>query len=362
MSRDRRRHFIVLLFGLATVGCPRPSPPSTPQSVERAGALLIAPETHKNVGNVDFGVTHTCDFTIQNGGSEPLTLTLYQKSCSCGDVEAPEKIAPGEQAKVTFHWTPTPGGAGESLQFVSFKTNDPHMPLLRLEVKGKLTPAIRLSPEEWAFIDFEAVPRDKPGVKELRLYSTTLPSFTLKASVSDPGFSLETKPLEAGDVVEMNSIKSGYLVTLRTSDKATPGYLYDKMTLEVQAPNEKRRQIVMPVYADIENSVFKTTPMQVEFAKGSLTEGEKVPLKIEFVDPSDDEEIAVVLTEPAFVKADPPKRLKKGVWEIGVRLAKSDPTMAKLQAEGFFEGRVFLKTKGNPNPVAVRVKWTRPEF
>jgi hypothetical protein len=362
MIRVRLRHLHLLLLCLPTMGCPRPAPTDKPPVSEEPAPLLNVSEMQKNIGAIDFGVTHTSNFTVQNDGNAPLTLTLYQKSCSCGDVEAPEKIAPGAQAKVTFHWTPTPGGTGESLQFVSFKTNDPHMPLLRLEVKGKLTPAIRLSPEEWAFVDFEMVPRDKPGVKELRLFSTTLPSFTLKASINDPGFTVETEPLESGEVVEKSTITSGYLVTLRTSAKATPGYLFDKLTLEVQAPNEKPRQIVLPAYADIENAGFKTTPMQVEFAKGSLAEGETVPLKIEFAVPSDDEQVEVVRTEPAFVKTDAPKRLKRGVWEIGVRLATSDPAMAKLQAEGFFEGRLFLKTKGNPNPVAVRVKWTRPEF
>jgi hypothetical protein len=346
----------LLLLGGAGCGVDKPSAPEV-RPAPPAPPRLSIKETSLDVGKVDFGDKRNCVFRVRNTGGTPLQLTLVRRSCSCGEVDIPShEFAPGGETAVTVSWSPQPGKTGPYLLAVELQTNDPDRPQLRLEVHGVVQPLVRLLPEDVSFIDFEKVRLGQPAERVVRLVSSALPAFDLEASTSDPRLkaSVEKLPPEPGE------FRSGYAVRLQTSPELSSGYLRETLTLKVRAPDGTSREIVLPVYAEVENGVFQVTPQEIAFAKQSVTEADSVKVKVQFLVPSEKETLQVERCEPGFLVCEPPVRVKPGLWELTVNIKPGSAEAARYQPDRFFEGRLLLRTAASKVPVAVRVKWVPP--
>src|SRR5262249_1924234 len=116
--------------------------------------------------------------------------------------------------------------------------------------------------------------------------------------------------------------------------------------------------IVMPVYGEVETGAVRVVPNVIEFRTPRLKEGENVKVMLQFLVPSDDDRVELVRVEPSFLQAEPPKMVRKGLWQMAVRIPRENPEAEKRQPDNFFEGQLVLKTSAPAAPdVPVRIKW-----
>jgi hypothetical protein len=351
----------------AALGCSGPSESAVPAKAERTdrvvrfGPKLVAPETRCDLGEVELARPYTHAFTLTNSGDEPLRLILARKSCKCADVEIPQDgIPPGEKGRVQIGWAPIPGQYGSYTVAVDLDTNDPQQPRLRLEVRGQVTPVVGIWPEDWSEVDFRQIQPGQVAERELKVFSTRLASFELEATPSHPGLKISTRKLPEGSQAGDHPVRSGYLVTVKTSPELPKGYFRETLLLTVKG--EQARQISMPVYGEIETGALRVVPHEVEFKKPKITEADSQKVQVQFLVPSDSERVEVARFEPAFLVIDKPQPLKRGLWQFTVRIPPGDAEAATHQAGGFLEGKIILKTTAPAAPeFPIRMKWVRPD-
>jgi hypothetical protein len=356
-------HGLLFGFGLVLCGC-QGAATSQPAPVRGADRPAVpnahAPETSYDFGEVDFTRPYTHTFSVANTGTAPLKLTLTRKSCHCAEVMLPPgDVAPGEKGPVTLRWVPIPGQAGNYTLAADFETNDPQTPRLRFEVKGQVNPLIRVWPEDWFEIDFRQIHPGRPQERQIKVFSTSLSAFDLQATASHPGLEVSTSPLPPDSRVGDHRAASGYAVTVRSTDRLPKGYFRE--TLRLAVGGEHARQITLPVYGDVETGAVRVAPQEVEFKKPRLTDEDSKRVRVQFLVPSESEKVEITRAEPSFLVVGTPQRLKNGLWEFTVQIPAGNAEAAKLQPDGFFEGRIVLRTSAAAAAeVPLRVRWVRP--
>ena len=361
----RRATLLPLLGLLVAAGCqnekPAPSSPAPTQAPdEPARAKFVVADSTFSMGEADYGQTTTSSVRVANEGTAPLRVTLIERSCHCGEIEVPAReIPPGGDGKVVVKWTPTPGQTGTFTLAVKLGTNDPDVPQYRLELTGRVSPMVRILPEDRGFIDFKTIEPGKSLERELKVVSSRLKSFDLKASTTLAG--LKTIVTKLTPDADVEDYLSGYLVRVRTDEGLPGGYLHDRLTLKIRAPEGESWTVTVPVYGDVENGIFQVRPREVAFQKKLVTEEDVKTVRVQFFVPSKEESLQVERCEPAFLVCDTPKQVKSGLWEFTVRLPPGNAAAAKHQPDGFFEGRIFLRTPQSKCAVPIRVKWNTSE-
>jgi hypothetical protein len=366
---------VFLALSLIISGCYKP--PQTTAQKDRAEASHLGPraeakETSIVDGEVDFAVPADFTFTIQNTGDEPLKLTVVKKSCYCADVRLPEGgIAPAQDGKVVLRWTPIPGMTGPHTISADLLTNDARNQNLRFEVKGNINPLIRIAPDDAGDVDFDRIKPGQPAMREIKVYSTKLAQFGLDVKPADPALiRVSQTKLEPGSAVGDARIASGYSVILRTTDKLPPGSLRSSFAINVAVGKEPTRTITMPIFAEVENGIFRVMPSVVEFRKPLATDEDSQMVRVQFFVPSDKDKIEIVKNEllgpdgkwiPGFLNCEGLQRLPAGQWQFKAVVPADNPVAAQMQADGFWEGRIMLKAADSPVEVPLRVKWVRPE-
>lgn len=328
---------------------------------DQVGPRLVLTETSFDLGEVDYSRPYKHAFAVSNSGDQPLRLTLTRKSCKCAGVEVPEQeIPPGGEAQVTILWVPIPGQYGAYTLAADLESNDPQQPRFRLEVKGQFNPSVRIWPEEWAEVDFHQIQPGQVLERELKVFSTRLAAFDLQANASHPGLKVTLRKLPEGAQVGDHVARSGYVVTMKTSPELPKGYFRDNLTLKVHA--DEGREIIMPIYGEVESGALRVVPREIEFKKNRIMEADSQKVQVQFLVPSDADRVDVLRYEPAFLVVEKPALLRRGLWQFVVRIPGDHPEAAKLQAGGFVEGMVILKTTASSAPeFPIRVKWTRSD-
>lgn len=358
-----RRWLWLSAFCFLLAGCRGGETPPAPSAVV---APPLGPRVSVAAHTLDAGAADTLrqyerSFAIGNSGDAPLHLTLTRRSCSCGMIDAPSAILPGQTGKIAFRWTPPPAATGPNTLAAEFATDDPTTPLLRLELKYDAQPRVRIAPRDLAFLDLgRPIHAGTPTQRSLTVWSPALAAFALAASVSNPGLEVTTESLPASAEVEGGQARSGYRVLVRTTERLMPGYLRDDLVLTVTPPGEEARRLVLPVYAMMDNVAFRVAPEEIAFEKPRVTEADSKTVRVQFTVPAASNVLAVVRVEPAFLQATSPVRRGRGLWEFRVVLPVDHPDARILQPDHFFEGRVVLKVSTTPAEVSVRVKWVPP--
>jgi hypothetical protein len=354
----RQRWTVTLFAGLTLAGCqgsPTTAPPYKAPPEPR-GPIVEIKNKEIHTAIEDTAKTYDYPFAITNAGDQPLELKLTKKSCSCTEVEMPQgPIAPGKVGKVIFHWSPMPATPPTYSSTAEVQTNDPKTPHLRLQLKASVSALIRVSPP-LPYLDFLTVPTGTTGEIALKVFSTKLPDFELTASAS-PALAITTAKLAEGASVEDLRALSGYQLVVKTTDQLPTNYFRDDLVLTVKVPNQDPRKFTIPVYAMRENGAFSILPTQIEFSKPQITEADSKKVLVKFLTPSEQDSVAVVKVEPAFLTATTPARTATGEWRFEVKLPRNHPEAAKFQPDGFLEGRLVLKISGAPSEVPVRIKW-----
>lgn len=330
-----------------------------------AGPHAVVKKPAQPIGEVEYGKPQDYLFDVANVGDKPLTLTLSKRPCSCLEVFAPDQIEPGKVETVKLRWAPPPGKHGLIALATEFATNDPTSKAISLRIEGKVDPKIHIAPAKSSWVEFGDIVGNAPP-QVLHVYSTKLPAFRVEASVIDgkddkPAFKVSVAALKEGARVDSQTVKSGYAVKVEALKDLPPGYLRRELVLKIDVPNEAQRETIMPIYGVVPSGVFTVGPKEIAFNNQRIADGDKARARVRFNVPDGKEFVKIVRCEPAFVKADTPRQVAKGVWEFTLTVPKNNPDAIKFQPDGFFEGKVWLQTSGSDAEVPVRVKWLGPE-
>lgn len=331
------------------------------------GPKAVVEKAAIDAGELEYGLPKDYVFPIRNAGDRPLNLFVRSRDCSCAEVSGIEDpVQPGKTAEVKVRWNPKPGTVGKETLGTLIGTNDPAKPSVRLTVEANINPAIRVSPTNWKFIDFERLPPDQPAERVLNVFSSKLAAFKLDAHLTHPAsekpaFDVKVNKIEPGEQLDGVTVKSGYQVVVRSFDKLPRGYIQQELVLDIEVPGEAKRTIDMPVYAFVPTGIFTVGPEEIAFTKPNIAEGDEVKAVVRFDVPTGKETVEIARVEPSFVEvAEQPKAIGNGVWQFKLRVPKNNAEAMKYQPDNFFEGKVYLKTKPGEGEVPVRLKWSPP--
>jgi hypothetical protein len=337
-----------------------PAGPAVQPAAKPVGARANFKEgTSIAAGEVDYDQSRDYTFHVANTGDAPLKLTLTRKSCSCAGVDMPPgPIGPGEEGKVVIHWAPIVGGVDNVVIYLS--TNDEQAATVDLAVRATLKRLVHVlvdGKEDNSFIDFGPVRPNMPVTRELKVFSTELPSFTLEASTPVAGLVPKKNPLPKGERLGEYVALSGYTVEMTAGDKLPLGYLRTTLSLALGGLGDQpNRTLTVPVYAEVGSGAFSVQPELFRFKKPRITDGDTARVQL-FVNASGNDAVTVESFEPKFLKVDAPTKEPNGKWLVTAHISKDDPEAAKYQPDEFFEGKVVLKAAGVPGPITIRVKW-----
>jgi len=351
---------VILALTLSAAGCQGDKPvPTERPAAEPLGPRLEAAATTYDAGETDFSQARDYSFTIRNTGDQPLRLSVISKSCTCTAVEAPaEPIAPGKEGKVVLRWTPIPGQVGPFSESAELRTNDPRQPTLQLVARALISPQVRIWPEDMSYVDLGTVNPEKPAEKDVKVFSTRLENFDLKATMSHPGIRVAQEKLPPDSPVGEARARSGYVLTLTTTGDLPQGYVRETLTLTVKVQGQEPRVITLPVYAQVDNSILQVTPPEATFRARNLADGDRVKVLAQFLVPAKGQTLAISRCEPAFLTCGQPRPTgKPGLWQFEVSIPPGNEAAMKFQPDQFFEGQVVLKTTTPDREIPIRVKW-----
>lgn len=351
---------------ILALGCSgRETGGSTAPATERSGSAAadFRGGTTINAGEVDYARSRDFTFPVANTGGAPLELKLEKKSCSCAEVQMPDgPIAPGGEGKVVINWAPIPGHSGNYDVVATLRTNDPQAPEAQLTIHTFIKPLVRVfiqGEESNDILDFgnDPILLNQPRTREVKVFSTELPSFSLEASTPIPGLRVVKKPLPAGEHLGDYVVRSGYEIEITTGDKLPLGYLRTVLDLALSGLGDQpNRTITVPVYAIVGSGAVSVTPEVFQFKTAHITDGEQAKVHL-VVNSAEVGAVTVESWEPKFLKVDAPQKDPSGKWLIVAHIPKDNAEAAKFQPDAFMEGKVVLKVAGLNRPVTIRVKW-----
>jgi hypothetical protein len=200
---------------------------------------IFSPEPTFDFGSQDNEGKVQHDFTIMNVGTGTLEISDVKSSCGCTVAELAKKsLGPGEETKVsaTFNLS---GKQGPQTKVISVSSNDPDVPVYKLELKGNAVAAIEVEPR---FVNYGSVVED------------TLPEqkITIKSNKDDIRFNVTGAEVsESAFQAEVTTIKAGehYEVTLKNVEPLQPGIAQGVINVKTDDP--KRSVIPVRYHASV---------------------------------------------------------------------------------------------------------------
>ena len=365
----------LLMTLVLTAGCQQEKPAEpprledpAPEAVPPARARMVIDTSTLDMGDGDIGKTSTSNVRVRNAGTAPLSFDAksLDRSCNCSDVVFPGPIAPGGEGFVIVKWTPVQGQSGVAAIAIKFRTNDPDMPEVRLELLGRVTPFVQFVPEDRPFVQFGKIKANGGAEREIRLVSMRLTEFDLEAIPPLHGIKVEVSKLTVDRAVD--DFRCGYVLKVITREDLPAGQFKDRILLKVSAPGTQDiPPIELPVYAEVDNGVFKVTVLgntpatEVVFRRKSLTDGDNRVVQLRFFGSVKDDTLVLERCNPLFLKCNEPKRLEPGLWEFDVRVPKGNEEAASFRAKDSSEGLIVLRSSQTKEPIAIRVRWMSEE-
>jgi len=350
---------------------------------EQAKAGSSAPAKVEIVGDAvfDFGsmerfskMQHT--FRIKNVGQSGLRLSRRATTCKC----TVSKVAnpnprPGETAAITVEWTgQTAMDSPDFTQTVEVGTNDPDMPVVRLQIKGYVTETIRARPGEELVLGM--VSSNTGSKTEFRLFGFREDHIDiLETTWEDPRtaqyFEVTYEPLPAEEVEKEKGASCGLLATVHAKPGLPLGPI--NQTIHIKAQVDKEAVVNIPVkgrvLSDIRiasSSLFNANLNVIKFGALRRNQAAKAVLQLYVTgDHRHETQLSVGEVDPADylkVSIGPPKELNNGKtiqYLVTVEVPAGLPTVNRMGGDQAESGRIVLETTHpQTKQVLIRVKFS----
>ena len=114
---------------------------TTNKADQNSQSLAVGPKaswdkTVLDLGDVEYKVPKTAEFTLTNTGNEPLLITYAKASCGCTNLKySEEPVLPGKSTKLSVSYDGT--GTGNFRKSITVQTNDNNERVL-LQITGNV--------------------------------------------------------------------------------------------------------------------------------------------------------------------------------------------------------------------------------
>ncbi|HZZ71192.1 MAG TPA: DUF1573 domain-containing protein [Pirellulales bacterium] len=211
---------------------------AAPVAVPNGTPKLVVAETAFDFGTLPPQKPSQHAFLFQNQGTGELQLSKGKSSCFCtvAEIEKP-LLAPGESTRVTLEFTGQ--HIGPFSQHVTVGSNDPHEPVVVLNISGLIRPLVVSDPEQFALGTISA---KEPKAVELRLYAFgDLPLRVEKHEFTDPkwaaDFDISDRSLTPAEAKSAEA-KSGVLLTITLKSGLPSGRIQTRILLTTNIPDQ----------------------------------------------------------------------------------------------------------------------------
>jgi hypothetical protein len=347
----------------------------TAAAVEKIGEkkgprLVVVGGTSFQFDTISYGATEYHAFAVKNEGTERLTLDYTHPSCgACIDVEDPYKhvgVAPGESAKVVVKYMAMkPSEHFDNSAY--FKTNDPLIGVLKLDIKGIVTQAVRANPTELAFGTISVTEGASMVVKLLGYRSPKIE--LVSQQFSDPStqdfFEFSTQAMSTEDVVAADKhATTGILVNVKIKPGLDLGPMNQVITLHTRSEGDHNLEVRVTgeVVGDITlmGQAYNSTQDAVLLGIVKRGEGKKVTLQFLVKGPHrHDVKMSVAEVDPKNALqvslSERPTPVANGntmMHTLNVELLKDAPPMSRVGNAQGPEGLIMIETT---HPTAKRI-------
>lgn len=217
---------------------------------------LEVKDTEYDFGVMDADADGSHAFTFKNIGTGPVSLAAGNTSCKCTVSEiGKEEIPPGESTEVVVHWEPN-SYTGPFMQSAKILTNDPKYPEVTLIVKGKISAALVLVPEELKFSN--PLPAGKPSVGKIEILDfLDQPMNITSSKFSDREtadyFQASFTPLTEEQIAEHPDCNSGVMVEITVLPGLPRGPFRQKLLIATGV--EAESAIVLPIMGTVGDDI-----------------------------------------------------------------------------------------------------------
>jgi hypothetical protein len=198
---------------------------------------VMVEKSRYDFGTLDIAAKGSHDFVFTNAGKAPLKLSLGATSCRCAVGKlAQEEIPPGGSTKVTVSWKPLER-PGPYEQTAKIETNDPGRREVTLTIAGRFTAAFQIIPPELVFSSASAV---EPTAIQTRLLNylekpIKISSYDWSNAATARYFDVAMKPLQASELKEEPTARSGTLITVTVKPGLPQGPFRQQLVFHTDA-------------------------------------------------------------------------------------------------------------------------------
>ena len=335
---------------------------ATEAGSEKTPRVTIEGGAEHVFGIMEVQATKSHEFFFKNIGTAPLVLEKKgEPTCQCTRFEVPtEEIEPGASAKVLIEWTPKSADRGFS-QSAEVKTNDPQMPLVRLQIRGSVVRFAEAVPAEFALSNISANEEKAAEVLVYTYTSETVQVASHKFLVDDSAafFEARYEPLSADAVKQEKFASAGVRLVLTAKSGLPLGPINQTIRLTYEGP--EGRTIDIPIKGSVGSDIsivganfdVDQNTLRLGLVKGSV--GSKTELRLSVKGPHrHDVKLALAEVDPAEVlkvTLGEPKEINNGkavVFPLIVEIPPGSPPVNRIASEQRKPGRIVLKVAEHP--------------
>jgi len=205
----------------------------------QAAPAIYSPAPEFEFGEQDNTTKVSHDFTIMNVGTAVLNITDVKSSCGCTIAEMKKKsLNPGEETTVSATFD-LKGKQGPQTKAISVSSNDPKVPVYKLELRGTAVPAVLVEPN---FLNFARV-----------LGDTVEPQTVLiKANKSDVTINVQRVEVNSDEWAATHTVVTEgkeHQIVVNNVKPLTPGIAQAIVTVFTDDP--KQPQIPIRIHAAV---------------------------------------------------------------------------------------------------------------
>jgi len=309
---------------------PPQTAPAEPEQAKPSGKpRLVLSTTEWDFGTKWYGEECSTEITLRNAGAAPLRINRVTSSCGC-TVAKPTRaprwdglvLKPGEEEVMRLSYNTKKVRAKVS-QVVTIQSNDPDAPTIRIQVKGSIKHALKMTPSQriiFTNLDSEAV--------ETR-------EMTLTSNLDEPiHLKLAPVPKDARFDVKLETVEEGKTYKLVATTKPPLKRGGNALNVVLETDVERFPKITIPINAYVVPRV-RVSPIALYVPRASKTEitrfvrvqyQTKHPIKVTDVQVGD-ESVKAELMPP---RVPPNPKATVAMHEIRVTL----PPAEKFPPEG----------------------------